>query len=196
MKELDELLQHHGVKGQKWGVIRKGQNGIKSASKKVANSKTVTRVKEEVGSLKRERSWGKKLADVDNMSTKQISKVAQRIQMENDLKRLSKNKTVGSVKDKADYRSRGKMSDEELGRKVGRLRAKENLHRTVNEATKSQIDFGKRVVGSAGPLAVKYVLGQKIGPQDLFNAATNAKSAQSKAKQDVAKEFMKKVNKG
>lgn len=184
MKELDELLQHHGVKGQKWGVIRKGQNGIKSATK---------RVKEEVGSLKRERSWGKNLANADKMSTKQINKVAQRIQMENDLKRLSKDKYVGSKKDKANYRNRGKMSDEELGRKVGRLRAKANLNRTIQEATKSQSDFGKRVVGSAGPLAVKYVLGQKIGPKDLFEAAHNSKSARNEAKESLGKEFNRRV---
>lgn len=161
MKNMDEFLQHHGVKGMKWGVIKsklsKGQNGNKAPKKP-------GRIKEELSSLKRERSWKKIAKNMDSLSTKDINALSRRAQMENDLKRLSKS-SVGSSKDKTNYRRRDKMSDQELSRKITRLRAKDQLSRQAKEASKEQLAFGKKVVEVVGPYAVSYMTGGMVSPQ-------------------------------
>lgn len=180
MDKMDEMLQHAGVKGMKWGVIRSKVSGGASkaggATAKVASkagSAVVTKVKNEVNSIKREASWGKIKAD--GMTTEQITKLAQRAQLENDFKRISKTKNVGNRKDKAEYKVRESMSDQELMTKVTRLRAKENLDRNMKEATKSQRTLGRNVIDAAGPLVVKAALKQKIGLDDVTTALATLK---------------------
>jgi hypothetical protein len=149
--ELQDILQHHGVKGMHWG-----------------------KVKAHVDSVKREHTLKKTAKNADSMSTKDIQKVASRAQLENDMKRLSKERHVGSKKDKQDYIKRAEMSDQELSRKVQRLRAKSNLKRVASDATKSQRDIGKKVIHFAGPLALQYALTGSIGKKDVIGAAVNA----------------------
>lgn len=148
MKELDEVLLHFGKKGMKWGQRKskssKGQNGSKK-------SKEPGTIKKEWDSLKRERQWNRVLENAHKMSTKDINKTVSRIRMENDLKQLSR-KNVGSSKDKQDYINRAKMSDQVIARKVNRLRAKDNLDRTIREATKGQREFGKQVVSEVAKI--------------------------------------------
>lgn len=154
-KELDDILQHHGVKGMKWG------------------KRTADAVKTRVDSVKREHSWNKTLKNASNMSTKDIQKTSQRAQLENDMKRLSKERGVGSSKDKKDYLKRGEMSDQELHRKVQRLRVKSNLNRTAKDATKSQREVAKKVIQIAAPLALGYAMTGSINKRDVVNAAIN-----------------------
>ena len=185
---MSDVLKHFGVKGMKWGVIRNRKVSSSSKSKGQNGNKVIKRVKEEVGSLKRERSWKKVAGDINKLTTKDINKLSNRIQLENDLKRLSSNKSISSPKDKQDYRLRGKMSDQELGRKVVRLRAKENLQRNIDQASKSQRDLGEKIVKTAAPLVVKKALGMKISPDDVSSAWKNNSSMNDtlgKAAQDL-----------
>lgn len=178
MEELNEILKHSGIKGMKWGVRRsngKGQND----SKKV---KKPGRIREELNSLSRERQWKKVLADVDKLSTKDINTTARRIQMENDLKRLASSK-----KEKQDYRRRANMSDEEMARKVVRLRAKDSLTRAVNDASKAQVELGKKISDIAQPLIVKQALGKKVDANDIFEAVKNPSNAKGKMRDDLMK---------
>lgn len=153
MKDFEEFLQHHGVKGMKWGVIRKRASSGQNGSKK---SKKPGRLKEEWDSLKRERSWKK--IDTSRMSTKDLKNVAKRVTSENELKRLSRS-PVGSAKDKKDYRKRAKMSDQELNRKLERLRAKDQLQKQASQASKAQMEFGKKLVDAAAPFVIGAILG-------------------------------------
>lgn len=142
----------------------KRQNGTKKSS----------RIKEELGSLSRERQWKKVLDNLDTMSVSEMNKIANRIQMENDLKRLSR--TIGNKDDKSDYRNRANISDADLNKKVGMLRAKDNLHRTIKEASKEQREIGMRVASTVGTAAVSYAITGGVNLGDLAKAAsTNSK---------------------
>jgi hypothetical protein len=173
LNKLDEVLEHAGVKGMHWG-------------KRKAEA-----VKSRVDSIKREHSWNKTLKNANNMTTKELQKHASRAQLENDMKRLSKKAGVGSAKDKKDYLNRGKMADQELHRKVQRLRAKENLNRNANDATKSQKEFAKKVVQIAAPLAVSYALTGKVSKKDIINTVMNPGAAKAKAVQSLISKVTK-----
>lgn len=198
---LDEVLLHVGVKGMKWGVIRsasakaaaKAKSGGKAVASKVGDNAAVNRVKEQVKSSKREASWSK--IKTDNMSSSEIAGVAKRIQMENDFKRLSSNKSIAGRKDKKDYRNRESMSDQELTSKLTRLRAKDNLDRNTKQASKAQKDLGKKVLSVAGPLVLKHVLGEKIDAKDVLSAIQNKgdKDAKAEMRNQVAALAGKKV---
>lgn len=158
---MSDELKHYGVLGMKWGRRKSSSSsGTKKKEPSKLRTKVENKVKAEVGSLKREMAWRNTTRKIGNMSTKDINKLAQRIQMENEMKRLTKvrndpkslvkrmvgDKTISTEKDRQDYLKRGKMSDEELARKVNRLRAKDNLRRAVSQASKEQIDLGKTIV--------------------------------------------------
>ena len=191
MTKLDELLNHSGVKGMKWGVRRDpkrvgGADG-KEESEKIVDKRS--KLRKHMDSLKRERQWHKVLKEMDKLSTKDINMVKKRLDLENNLKTLSKSK-VGKAKDREDYLRRDKMSDAELSRKVTRLQAKENLHKSVHKATKEQREFGYKVVQVGGSLGVKYALNRgKLTPKDFLSEAIEIskkpKESYDSAKKDV-----------
>lgn len=172
--DLQDILQHHGVKGMHWGKRKAGGTSVTKPKVEKAT------IKDHVNSIKREHGWKKQLKNADNMSTKEIQKISSRAQLENDLKRLSKKKRTGSTnevgtdKDKRDYLNRANMSDQELFRKVQRLRAKSSLNRNANDATNKQKEIAKKVLHIAAPLVLQYALTKTIGKKDVVSAATNA----------------------
>lgn len=204
----DEVLKHVGVKGMRWGVRRDrnrpgGADG-KEESTKVQDKRS--KVKKKLDSMKRERDWKHVLREVDKLNTKDIQKVSKRIDLENDLKRLSKSK-IAKYKDREDYLRREHMSDAELVRKVNRLRAKDKLQKSVSEASKEQREFGEKVVNITKSIGVKYAVnravGKKLGTKDLFDAVTNPKDSLKKSKEqlindkvsnDVLKDALKKIS--
>lgn len=195
----DELLKHVGVVGMKWGVRRdRGRSGgADGVEESVKVKDTRGKLSKKLSSMNRERQWKKVLNDVDKLSTKDITKVSKRISLENDMKRLSKSK-IAKPKDKDDYLNREKMSDAELTRKVTRLRAKDSLLKTVNDASKEQREFGEKIVQIGGSVGVKYALNRgRIQPKDLFDVAVkaykNPKETSDKAKQDLQKEILGKI---
>lgn len=182
----DEVLKHVGVKGMKWGV-RRDRNRPGGADGKEESTKVVdkrSKMSKNLDSLKRERQWNKVVKNMNQLNTKEINAVANRVKLENNLKTLSKSK-VGSKKDREDYLRREHMSDAELSRKVVRLRAKESLHKAVREASKEQRDFGEKVVRIGGSLGVKYAVKKSISPKDVFDAVKNPKDASAKAKEEL-----------
>ena len=169
--KLDELLLHAGVKGMKWGVRKRD---VKSSGPKNA-PKIIASLKEKAASSKRERSWSK--IDTNGLSNQELNKIAQRVQLENDFKRVSKQKKVGTKQDQKDYLKRDKMSDQELMDRVTRLRAKSNMTRTAKEATKSQTDFAKSVVSTVAPVVVTYAMTGSVSKTDMARAVFRAKDA-------------------
>ncbi len=193
METFDDILKHYGVKGMKWGVRRDYTRRGGADGKLDAKDKPIrTAIGKRLNSLKRERQWRTVLKEMDNLSTRDITEVARRVSLENSLKRLSRSK-VGTKKDREDYLRRERMSNEELSRKVTRLRAKENLHRAVNEASREQREFGQKVVQIGSSLGVKYALNKSITPKDVFETVSNPKASSDKAKQDLLKVALDKV---
>lgn len=236
---MSDVIQHHGVKGMKWGkhkagggtitpdaggaklkVLEKAMNNTKDPVKlkalqkqygKIedsinyskpksgpnkatqASSKLKDNVKARVDSIKRQNSWKQVVKNMDNMTNAQIQKHANRIQLENDLRQLSKrkglikDKGVGTAADRKAYLNRAKLSDAELAVKVTRLRVKANLLRTVNDANRTQQEIGKRVVKAGATIGVKYALTGTVSLKDVAGVATNANGSYGQSKAEMIK---------
>lgn len=133
--ELDDILQHYGVKGMKWGV-RKDRGSS-------------------VSSLKRELSWVSKSRKKLKESDDEIKKLTTRIRLENELKRLST---------KSEYKNRSKLSDSQIKERVARLQLEDNLKQQVRIANKGTIDIGKGIVNSAVLIGAKSLVGGAVIP--------------------------------
>lgn len=162
MVELEEYLQHHGVKGMKWGVIRKR---IKESTPS-----------KHLESIKRENSWSKQLSKSNKMTTSELKRNANRAQLENDYKRLSKKPKVGSRSDRKEYLNRAKMDDTQLLDKVERLRAKDLISKNASEATKRRREVGKAVLDRAAPIAAKYLVSGKVTKMDILKSVLKPKA--------------------
>lgn len=179
-----DLLQHAGVKGMKWGVVKWRKPSSGSTKPKSGGN---GRMKQEWDSLKRERHWKQTLKKIDSMTTKEIGVVGRRVGLENELKRLA-----SSAKEKKEYRLRGKMSDQELNRKVGRLRAKKNLSSQISAASKEQRELGKRITETGGSMLIKYTMTKKLTVGDVYESVVNPKGAQSQIVKTVLDKAVKK----
>lgn len=171
---MSNQLQHSGVKGMRWGIRRPyNRPGGADGKPDAGDSKPRGRVGARLDSMKRERHWSHVLKDLDNMSTKDIAIATKRVSLENNLKVLSKSK-VATKKDREDYLRRDKMSDEELTRKVVRLRAKDNLYTAVRSASKEQRELGEKVLKVASSVGMKYASNKlarrRTTQDDLFEA--------------------------
>lgn len=192
-EEDDSGVEHSGVPGMKWGVRRDyTQRGGADGKLDAVDKPIRTAIGKKLDSLKRERQWKSVLKEMDSLSTKDITDVAKRVGLENSLKTLSRSK-VGTKSDKADYLRRERMDNDELSRKVTRLRAKESLSNAVLSASKEQRDFGQKVVQIGGSLGVKYALTKSITTKDLFDTIKSPKTSADKAKSDLLKVTMDKI---
>jgi hypothetical protein len=198
-------LQHHGVKGMKWGVRRSDEQlaraKLKRLDKEMKDTKDPKKLKslqkeygkvedsidysqnglkkkinDNLASQKRERSWSKSMKDIESMSTKDLNEMARRIQLENDMKRLTKKSSgVATKQDRQDYLDRANLSDQDLNLRVNRLRAKANFARTVGDASKEQRETGFRIANTVAGAGLKYALTGSLGTKDLAKIALKSK---------------------
>lgn len=156
---LDDVLQHFGVKGMRWGV----RKDDKSSSK--------VGIRDRASSLKRERQWKKVLGEVDNMTNEQMHAIAKRVRLENDFKRLTKESSMAKASDKKDYIKRADMDDNTLQEKVSTLRVKDTLSKSVRDASKEQREFGEKVMNTGSSLVLKYATNNgKLDAKDIFDS--------------------------
>lgn len=183
---MSDKIQHHGVKGMKWGVRRyqpypKGQRNagkfLDSAKQTGSKGNKVTkdsRLKDDtkafVSSKSREMSMVRAQKEIKNLSTSDAKKVVTRAQLENRLKVLNNTKNVGDGRSNRDYLNRANMSNSELKRKVDRLQLSANMRTEAKNANKELVEIGKKAAGYLAPFAVQYAVkkvidsGKNFGP--------------------------------
>ena len=188
LEKGEQYLQHYGVLGMKWGVRRyqpypkgsKNKGKFLGKVKKAASNSLPGQV---VRSKAREIGMTNEMKDIDNKSTKDIQKIGKRLQKENELKRLTTIGTKTSPFDvgrkmaaKKQYRNRGRMSDQELNRKVNRLKAIDLLSQNVSKANEDNIKAGKRAIESGLDLAARFKGTGEITSRDIFEATVNPRN--------------------
>ena len=162
---LDDIIEHYGVKGMKWGVRR---------------------TKEQLQSAKRERSWGYK--DQSKLSDKELKTTVDRLQNEAHMQRLTK-QLSSSYSKKAvqrglklkvkeakalrkqskelnrEYQLRNTLSDAELRTRVQRLQLEgrfDQLSTQVAKGQKKQIDDLLKTAGEL-PVSDQYSSAIELG---------------------------------
>lgn len=163
-ERLTDILEHHGVKGMKWGVRRKSKSG--------GSVKKEGTFKKELRSRKQELSTLKEKKKVDKYSDDEIKKRIERLRNENDLKRL------GGKKHKNDYLDRAKLSDAELKKKVDRLRLEYQLKQQINSANKESKDIANKIIKESA----KYAIGAFTGSTGMMLADIAIKESLEYAK--------------
>ena len=73
---LEDIIEHAGVKGMKWGV----RKGVTKAKQKIATNKAST---------KREKSWQGQYKKRGSMSNAQLKTKIERLRLENEFNRLA-----------------------------------------------------------------------------------------------------------
>ena len=189
----DDILLHHGIKGQRWGVRKSRRSGGASSSKKTVSTKPanlknpVNRLKAEISSAKREASWSKKATG--EMSNRDLTRLSKRIQLENTLKGL-----VG----KKEYLVRADVSTKDLKARVDRLQLQKNLRLQSNIANKANIDRADAIVKSVSNVTVDMI--SKKSPnlsaairKEMTNVTINKVSKKTKIPKDVLDAALKSV---
>ena len=147
-----DVLNHFGVKGMKWGV-RKRVSGAKN------------RAKREVQSFKRERSQ-LKIKDPGQMTDSELKKTLNRNRLENQLREESR-KTPGIGMNRREeraarrktnrdtYLDRGQLSDKDLQAKVNRIRSENQLVQEANKVNRKTLETGSSFMAGVSSSLVK-----------------------------------------
>lgn len=129
---MEDILQHHGVKGMKWGVRRTPAQLGNAKTKKPGT------LRSEIKSQVREVKWQGKKKNISSMSDEEVKTLTERVRLENDMKRLATSKE--------EYRNRETLTTPQLKSRVARLQMEDNLKRQINTATKEQRKVAKALI--------------------------------------------------
>lgn len=219
-KQFDYVIEHHGVKGMKWGVRRAltatghivgstakgaakgvstaakatgkaaasagratgraatvvGKTAAKGATKASDSVKMRAKASAEAAALKKERGKGleKKLRDprkIKKMSEEEIKQYTDRLNLENNLKRLS-DLSSGRDKSKSQYKNRVYLSDQKIRDINSRLQMEENLKQQLSTARKNNnsLELGKHatsIIANTSVSLLKKQLNKEKGTKVL-----------------------------
>ena len=167
----DDFLEHFGIKGQKWGIIRSRKElqkarGVKPWEKAVKNVKRSVKERKEV------RAHEKRLSKpVSKLSAREIRLETKRAEQENELKRVrsgatQQNQSSGKVPNKRP----SQMTTDELQQMVNRLRLEQQYAELTSQQRQKKQSAALKLLGdivrpTAVDLGKKYLnraLGVKI----------------------------------
>ena len=146
---VDDIIEHYGVKGMKWGVRR---------------------TKEQLQSARRERSWGYK--DQSKLSDKELKKTVDRLQNEAHMQRLSKQLSSSYSKKAVQRALRLKVKEsKELRKKSKELNREYQLRNTLSDSELRKRVERLQLEGRFDQLSTQVAKGQKKQIDDLLKTA-------------------------
>lgn len=95
---MEETLQHHGVKGMRWGVRKKRTSSSSGKSKKEKklskkdkkNAEKAHKSNEKKRSSSRSAAWRKVYENRGRMTDAELNRAVQRLRLENELNKMTK----------------------------------------------------------------------------------------------------------
>jgi len=157
----DDFLEHFGIKGQKWGIIRSRKELQKARGVKPWE-KAAKSVKRKVKERKEVRDHEKRLnKPVSKLSAREIRLETKRAEQENELKRVRSGSTQQNLLGgKISNKRPSQMSTDELQQMINRLRLEQQYAElTAQQRQKKQNAALKLLADIARPTAVD--LGKK-----------------------------------
>lgn len=198
---MGDELKHFGVKGQKWGVrrplgsdglilpnsrtgrvkdvVKKAGSATKKAGKAVADN-TVLYKRTKYGKVQADSKLAKKMMKTKprklqkKFSEEEIATGANRIRLENNLKRLSKD--YGNRKDKRLAKNVNRLTPEQINKVNTKLQNIQNFQTesAMNRKSKKTLrgSASKAVKNAATDITLDYI--RNAGQTDISTAAKNA----------------------
>lgn len=161
LQSINSELQHYGVLGMKWGVRRPiGPDGlIRSTTKKV--KKIVDPKSEDSKAVSGLRKKATKAKNIKNMTDEEIRITTDRVNLENNMKRLAK-----TTDNKKIYKIKDRLSNEEIRAVNQRMQLEANLKESIRNANADTIKLGNSLATIAAKTTVS-VVKTKASDNDL-----------------------------
>lgn len=180
--DIEVELKHYGIKGMRWGVRRPvGSNGLIKRAVKQAK-KIDTPRSEDSKAVAGLRKKAKKTKNIKNMTDEDIRLVTDRVNLENNMKRLA-----SKTDNKKIYKLKDRLSNDEIRALNQRMQMEANLKESINNANASTIKLGNSLATIAANTTVS-VVKSKVSSNDL-----EVNSIISTLKQEAIKEGKSRV---
>lgn len=151
--KIDEDLQHYGIKGMKWGVRRAiGSDGLIRRTAKNAKKIDAAPKSEDSKAVAGLIKKANKPKNIKSMSDEEIRLTTDRVNLENNMKRLSK-----TTDNKKIYKLKDRLSNEEIRAVNQRMQLEANLKESIRSANADTIKIGNSLANIAAKTTVSVV---------------------------------------